>query len=508
VPEPVPSFKTQVSQDDLGLTKRQLKVLALLMQGLSNKMICRALDLAEPTVKYHVTAILKALKVSNRTEAVLAAGGLARAHPAAPSGSSPAEGSKDRPAWPALKVPDKPSVAVLPFVNLSGNPDQDYFADGVVQDITIALGRLNWLFVIGSGSAFSYKGRVMEAKQVGSELGVRYVLRGSVRRAAHRVRIVVELSDASNGAQIWGDRFDGDVDDIFALQDQVAARVSVMVAPSLREAEIERVRRTPAENLTAYDLLLQALPLCRLHSTNNEKALPLLYRAIELDQSYGAAYGLAALCHRAQLTISRKVPIDPRVAEGIRLANLAAEHGMNNSEALWMAGETIFMLAGEAERSQALIEQSTILNPNSASAWNALGTVRAYVGDSAAGLEHFARARRLDPVHSFHHNYWVGTSLAHFLVGQNEAAVAAADVVLRERSGYPMALRLKAASCGLLGRLEEGRKCVERLLSINADETVSAFGAMYEAPLKSNPSGRQAFLRGLQLSGLPGARTG
>jgi TolB-like protein len=400
-------------------------------------------------------------------------------------------------------VPDKPSVAVLPFVNLSGDPDQDYFADGVVEDITIALGRLNWLFVIGSGSAFSYKGRAMGAKLIGLELGVRYVLRGSVRKAARRVRIVVELSDASNGAQIWGDHFDGDVDDIFALQDQVATRVSVMIAPSLREAEIERVRRTPTENLTAYDLVLQALPLCRLYSTNNEKALPLLYRAIELDHSYGAAYGLAALCYRAQLMISRKVPTDPRVVEGIRLANLAAEHGLNNSEALWMAGETIFMLAGEAERSQALIEQSTFLNPNSASAWNALGTVRAYVGDYATGLEHFARARRFDPVHSFHHNYWVGTSLAHFLVGQNEATVIAADVVLSERPSYPMALGLKAASCGLLGKLDEGRKCVERLLSVNAGATVAAFRAMYEAPMRSNPSGLKAYLRGLQLSGLP-----
>jgi TolB-like protein len=475
------------------------------MQGKSNKMICRALDLAEPTVKYHVTAILKALKVSNRTEAVVAAGGLVGIFPAAPARTShsSADGIEDPCSRLALVVPDKPSVAVMPFVNLSGDPDQDYFADGVVQDIIIALGRLNWLFVIGSGSAFSYKGRVIGPKQIGLELGVRYVLRGSVRKAAPRVRIAVELSDASNGAQIWGDHFDGDVDNIFALQDQVATRVSVLIAPSLREAEIERVRRTPTENLTAYDLVLRALPLCRMHSTNNEKALPLLYRAIELDQSYGAAYGLAALCYRAQLMNSRKVPTDPRVAEGIRLAELAAEHGLNNSEALWMAGETIFMLAGEVERSQALIEQSTFLNPNSASAWNALGTVRTYIGDSATGLEHFARARRLDPVHSFHHNYWVGTSLAHFLVGQYEATVIAADTVLSERPGYPFALGLKAASCGLLGRLDEGRKCIERLLSINASATVSAFGVILEAPMRVNPSGLKAYLRGLQLSGLP-----
>jgi TolB-like protein/DNA-binding CsgD family transcriptional regulator len=501
VRQPAASGKTQVFPSDLELTKRQLKVLALLMQGKSNKMICRALDLAESTVKYHVTAILKALKVSNRTEAALAARALVGTFPAAPA--SLAERTEHAHSRLALQLPDKPSLAVLPFVNLSGDPDQDYFADGVVEDIIIALGRLNWLFVIGSGSAFFYRGRVVTTKQIGLELGVRYVLRGSVRKTGRRVRIVVELSDASTGGQIWGDHFDGELDDIFALQDQVAARVSVLIAPSLREAEIERVRRTPTENLTAYDLVLQALPLCRLHSTNNEKALPLLYRAIELDQSYGAAYGLAALCYRALLVVNRKIPTDPRVAEGIRLANLAAEHGLNNTEALWMAGETIFMLSGELERSQGLIEQSTLLNTNSASAWNALGIVRTYVGDSTKGLEHFARARRLDPVHSFHHNYWVGTSLAHFLVGHNEASESAADMVLSDRPGYPMALGLKAASCGLQGKRDEGRKCVERLLSVNADATVSAFRAIYGAPLRSNPTGLKAYLRGLQLSGLP-----
>jgi TolB-like protein/DNA-binding CsgD family transcriptional regulator len=499
VRQPAASGKTQVFPGGLGLTKRQLKVLALLMQGKRNKMICRALDLAESTVKYHVTAILKALKVNNRTEAALAARALMGTIPAAPD--SLAERTEH--AHSRLALPDKPSLAVLPFVNLSGDPDQDYFADGIVEDIIIALGRLNWLFVIGSGSAFSYKGRVVGAKRIGLELGVRYVLRGSVRKIGHRVRVVVELSDAASGGQIWGDHSDGELDDIFALQDQVAARVSVLIAPSLREAEIERVRRTPTENLTAYDLVLQALPLCRLYSTNNEKALPLLYRAIELDQSYGAAYGLAALCYRALLVVNRKTPTDPRVAEGIRLANLAAEHGLNNTEALWMAGETIFMLSGEIERSQGLIEQSTLLNTNSASAWNALGIVRTYVGDSTKGLEHFARARRLDPVHSFHHNYWVGTSLAHLLVGHNEASESAADMVLSDRPGYPMALGLKAASCGLLGKLDEGRKCVERLLSVNADATVSAFRAIYEAPLRSNPMGLKAYLKGLRLSGLP-----
>jgi TolB-like protein/DNA-binding CsgD family transcriptional regulator len=485
-----------------GLTRRQLRVLALMMHGKTNKAICQALDLAEPTVKYHVTAILRALKATNRTEAVIAAAALGwNPLGAARIGVPCASANVVRPS--AQPLPDKPSIVVLPFANLGGDHAQGYFGDGVVEDITIALGRIPWLFVIGSASAFTYRGRLVDNKRIGEELGVRYALRGTIRKSAKRLRITAQLTDVSDGVQIWGDRFDGDLDDVFELQDHVAARVSAMIAPTMRSHEVARAKRRPTGNLSAYDLLLQALPHCRMHNADNQKALDLLYAAIKLDPTYGAAYGLAALSQRGQLMVRRQMLADPRVAEGLHLACLAAEHGANDSEALWMAGETLFMLAGDIERSQALIEQSIALNPNSASSLNALGTVRAYSSDPEAALELFLRARQLDPVHSFHHNYWVGTALAHFMAGHYQDAFEAAEVVLSERPSYPKALMLKAASCGLIGKVGEGRRCVESLHSVSGNATVSAFKAMFEAPMRRNPRGLQNYLKGLRQSGMP-----
>jgi TolB-like protein/DNA-binding CsgD family transcriptional regulator len=499
------SNQDRTSPDSLGLTKRQLKVLALVMRGKSNKEICRALDLAETTVKYHITVILKALNVSNRTEAVIAVGKLGwDLRPAAASKNDDASTPKpSETGGTKLTLPDKPSIVVLPFVNLSGDATQDYFADGLVEDITVSLGRIPWLFVIGSGSAFTFKSRTVDATQIGADLGVRYVLRGSVRKSHHRLRIVVELTDTVDSRQVWADRLDSQLVDIFDIQDQVVDRVAAMIAPTMRRAEIERARRKPTENLTAYDLLLQALPQCRPGSVEAQQALHLLYRAIELDPFYGAAYGLAALCHRMELMFSRKLPSDSRVDEGLRLAHLAAEAGRNDSEALWMAGEVMVMLAGEFERGQALIEQSIALNPNSASAWNALGIVRALVGDPETALEHFSRARRLDPLHSLHHNYWVGTALAHFVAGRYRESSSAADVVLNERAYYPRALGLKAASCGQLGRIEEGRVYVDRILAVNPQATVATFKAIYSAPYQRIQRMLKKYLDGLRRCGLP-----
>jgi TolB-like protein/DNA-binding CsgD family transcriptional regulator len=509
VQKSVASNRKRASPISLGLTKRQLKVLALVMQGKSNKAICRVLDLAETTVKYHVTIILKALDVSNRTEAVLAVGKLGWNFPTTAADKGDETDIKCATPNPSklsqlkLALPDKPSIVVLPFANLSGDSGQDYFADGLVEDITVSLGRIPWLFVIGSGSAFAFKSRTVDATVVGADLGVRYVLRGSVRKSGHRVRIIVELTDAANGRQVWADRLDSRLVDIFDIQDQVVDHVAAMIAPTMRRAEIERARRKPTENLTAYDLFLQALPQCRPGSVEVQEALRLLYRAIDLDPSYGAPYGLAALCHRMQLMFSRKLPSDSRVDEALRLAHVAAEMGKSDSEALWMAGEVMVMLAGEFERGQALIEQSIALNPNSASAWNALGIVRAHVGDPETALEHFSRARRLDPVCSLHHNYWVGTSLAHFIAGRYQKSSDAADVVLNERTNYPRVLSLKAASCAQIDRIDEGRACVDRLLVVNPQATVATFKAICNAPFRRNPRALKKYLDGLRRCGLP-----
>jgi len=499
----------------LGLSERQAEVLALMMQGKSNKAICRVLRLAEPTVKYHVATILKALKVANRTEAVLAVGKLGWTLPQVADsgpqnrsrmGDAPADTKASEPVAPAL--PEEPSIVVLPFANLSGDPSQDYFTDGMVEDITIALGRLPWLFVIGSASAFTYKHRAVDLRQVGTELGVRYALQGSVRKEANRVRIAVQLADTARGGQVWADRFEGEFDSIFAMQDQVASQVSATIAPALRSEEIERARRKPTENLTAYDLFLRALPAHQSTYAQSREALQLLYRAIELDPSYGSAYGLAGWCYYQQKIFGWIQPDDPRLEDGIRFAKLAAERGKNDSEALWMAALTVAFLAGEVELGLALVEKSLSLNPNSANAWWVSGVLHEFHGDIEIALEDLARARRLNPLDQMARSHWIAIAIAHFLGGRYEEASTAADRSLNELPDFPPALRLKAAICGLLGRIEEGREYVRRLLAVNPQATLSALRTYYEpALLRHNPRGLENYLEGLRVCGLPGGGT-
>jgi TolB-like protein/DNA-binding CsgD family transcriptional regulator len=497
------------SLEELGLTGRQFEVLALMMQGKSNKAICRHLDMAEQTVKKHVTAVLKALNASNRTEAVIAAGGLgisssagnAKAGPAPEGQAEPRRGVMGESV--PLALPEKPSIVVLPFTNLSGDPSQEYFADGMVEDVTLALGRLPWLFVIGSTSAFTYKDQAVDTRIVGNELGVRYVLRGSVRKDNSRVRITAQLTDASHGGQIWADRFEGELDDIFAMQDRVAADVSTMIAPALYTAEIERSARKPTENLTAYDLFLRASRRHRESFEQNQESLRLLYRAIELDPTYAAAYGLAAICHFWQKLFGWIAPDDPRLQEGVRLAHLAAETGKNDSEALWMASQTVGMLAGELELAIALVDKSISLNPNSPSAWTTSGIVRSLARDTDLALDHAARARRhnpLDPLANFYSNT---AAFANFWAGRYVEAEKIIDQVLTREPGFPPALRLKLAICGLAGRTAEGREYVKRLLAVNPGASIAAMKAYYDAPLRPHPQGLAAFLNGLRASGLP-----
>ena len=515
------SARPPASPADLGLSGKQVEVLALLMQGKSNKAISRSLGLAEPTVKYHVTTILRALKVTNRTEAVLAVGKLGwkqppmaaeqiPAKPGSPSASGASaviakdvgrstQGRKEG----ALDLPDKPSVVVLPFNNLSGDASQDYFADGMVEDITVALGRLPWLFVIGSSSALTYKNRAVDTRRVGTELGVRYALRGSVRKEGNRVRITVQLADTSHGGQVWADSFEEELNNIFDLQNRVAAQVRTMISPALRAEEFERALQKPTANLTAYDLYLRALPIHRESFAQSQEALRLLYRAIELDPTYGAAYGLAAWCYDLQKTYGWIPSSDPGIKEGVRLAHLAVEMGKDDPEAHWMAAHALFILSGELELALSVIKKAISLNPNSPNAWWVSAAVHNFLGQYETALEYAARSRRLSPLEPLAFMYWMPTALANFFVGRYEEARDAADKSLSEHADYPPALRVKIASCGLLGRIEEGRDCVERLLRVNPEATVAGLRAYYELRLRRNPQGLETYLEGLRLCGLP-----
>ncbi|MGH6752353.1 MAG: adenylate/guanylate cyclase domain-containing protein, partial [Bradyrhizobium sp.] len=311
-----------------------------------------------------------------------------------------ASGSND--AYPAARpraVAPTPSIAVLPFQNLSGDPEQEYFADGVVEEIITALSRMRWLFVIARNSSFTYKRKAVDVRQIGRELGVRYVLEGSVRKAADRIRISSQLVDAASGAHLWTDRFDGMLQDIFDLQDRITASVVGAIEPKLRHAEMERARGKPTESMDAYDLFLRALALHNTRNLENGRdALRLLDRAIAIDQHYASAYALAAYCIHRQRLHGWLSMSDPLVAEGVRMARLAAERGQEDPEALWMSGLVLSNMHGDSAFGLPLIERSLALNPNSANAWMASGSVRAYRGETDTAIAHLERSAQLSPL--------------------------------------------------------------------------------------------------------------
>jgi DNA-binding SARP family transcriptional activator/TolB-like protein/Tfp pilus assembly protein PilF len=407
------------------------------------------------------------------------------------------------PASPGPPLPDKPSIVVLPFANLSGDASQDHFVDGLVEEITIALGRETWLFVIASPSAFAIRERTGDAREAAAKLGVRYVLRGSVRRDGSRVRTVVQLTDAAMGAHIWSHRFEDEVDNVFAMNDRLVAQAAALIAPALRSVEIERAQRKPTSSLTAFDLYLRALPLFRKSLAENQEALRLLDEAVTLDPSYSSAYAFAARCYQFQRLMGWVPPNDARFQEGLRLAHLAAESGKNDSEALWMAGLALAQLGGDLEHGQNLVDISLTLNPNSANAWTASCGVRSYLGDYEQAIDAFHRSQRLNPLDQSQHVHWNMVGLAYFRAGRYAEADAAADRAMQARPTYPPSLRLKVATCGLFGRLEEGRAYAQRLLAVHPEYSIGWIRDFWGPLMQRSPDALAKFIEGSRLAGLP-----
>jgi adenylate cyclase len=401
---------------------------------------------------------------------------------------------------PALSIPEKPSIAVLPFQNMSGDPEQEYFADGIVEEIITALSHFRWLSVIARNSSFTYKGKNVDVKQVGRELGVRYALEGSVRKSGDRVRITGQMIDASTGIHLWADRFDGALHDIFDLQDRVTAKVIGEIAPRLEQAEIERAKRKQTENLDAYDYFLRAL--ASLHEwtrKSNDEALRLFYRAIELDPGFASAYGLAAMCF-----LWRKVNgwiVGPaEVAEAERLGRRAVELGPDDAVALSGGGYALVFVAHDLNDGPAFIERALALNPNLAWALFSSGWTKAFLGDPEGAIAQLTHAIQLSPLDPHGFRAKGGIAFAHFLAGRYEEAITWAEVALRQRPTYQAAIRELAAASGLAGRIPEAQKAMARLRQLDPARRVSTVKDW--VPLR-RPDDLSRLEEGLRLAGLP-----
>jgi TolB-like protein/Tfp pilus assembly protein PilF len=368
-------------------------------------------------------------------------------------------------ANPCLPEPAVPSIAVLPFDNMSGDPEQEYFSDGMVEEIITALSQMPRLFVIARNSSFAYKGKPVDIRQVGRELGVRYVLEGSVRKAANRVRITGQLIDASTGAHLWANRFEGALEDAFALQDNVTSSVIGAIAPKLEQAEIARARRKPTESLDAYDVYLRGMAcVYRWNREGVSEALHLFEKAIACDRDFAAAYGMAAWCYFWRMVNGWMADRDKEIAEAHRLAVKAAELGKDDAVALTFGGMALGMTTSDVEAGLAHIDRALALNPNLATAWTASGILRTNLGDNETAIEHLARAMRLsplDPLMFFIHTF---LAFAHFLAGRHDAAWPLAEKACREQPNYVTAIRMAAACNAAAGRLEEARTHVARAL--------------------------------------------
>jgi TolB-like protein len=419
-----------------------------------------------------------------------------------PAGAATAD-KPIEPPKPALTLPDKPSIAILPFANLSSDPEQDYFADGMVEEIITALSHFRQLFVIARNSSFTYKGRAVDVKQIGRELGVRYVLEGSVRKAANRVRIAGQLVDAVTGAHLWADRFDGGLGDIFDLQDQVTESVVGAIAPAVEKAEIERAKRKPTESLDAYALYLRGLATLYQFAGRqaNEEALRLFNSAIELDPDFASAYGRAASCY-VNAKFNGWISVTPNeIAEVTRLAQRAVELGKDDAIALAAGGNALAYVVRDLEVGAALIDRALVLNSNSAEAWLYGGWVKTFLGEPEAALERFAHAMRLNPVDPRMSGMRAGTGFAHFLLGRYDQAASWAAMALQDRPDFQPGLRIAAASNAMAGRPEQAHKAMARLRQLNPALRVSNLKDVLSPYRRAEDLSR--YEEGLRRAGLP-----
>ncbi len=403
-------------------------------------------------------------------------------------------------ANPVQPQSSRPSVVVLPFDNLSGEADQAYFADAVVEEITATLSRIKDFFVIARNSAFAYKGRALDVRQIGRDLGVRYAVEGSVRRVGERVRITTQLVETDTGAHIWSTKVDGAVSDLFDLQDKVAAEVASAIQPSIRRVEVERARSKRPDTLAAYDLVMRALPHLWAHrDTENAEAIAYLGRALELEPNYGLAAGLCAWAHGQQVAYNWATDVAAERREGERLVEIATQIVGDEPTALTALASGMMQLGGDVRQATNFAERALELDPNHSWGWMRLGFGLVYLGRAEEGLKAFERSARLSPLDPFSFNVHLGMGLAHFAAGRPERGIELARQALAERPGLTWPYRDLATYYAASGKVEQARDALMRFTSLRP--------AMTSASLRDGlrfmePSLLDRYVGGLEQAGL------
>jgi adenylate cyclase len=393
---------------------------------------------------------------------------------------------------PALPLPDKPSIAVLPFQNMSGDPKQEYFADGMVEEIITALSRIRWLFVIARNSTFTYKGQATDVKRVGRELGVRYVLEGSVRKGGGRVRITAQLIEAETGAHLWADRFDGELKDVFDLQDKVASSVAGVIEPALQAAEAARSSGRRIIDLTAYDLYLRAFALVAPSNRRAPDALRLLEQAIAHNPHYGPALALAAVCCSVLVSDGRSEDPDIDRARGLDFARRALEVASDDPGVLVNIAASSSYLGEDIGSMTALVDRALALNPSFARAWRISGTLRVWAGQLDIAIEHLETSRRLNP-RARVGGLSANIGIAHFCGRRFDQALPMLRLAVHDDPSQAGRYRFLAACYAHMGRLEEARAKVNRLRVVSA-----AVMPPVDSFLR-NAEHRELFLSGLRM---------
>ena len=409
-------------------------------------------------------------------------------------------GSRGAVARPALALPDKPSIAVLPFQNLSGDAEQEYFADGMVEEIITALSRFGQLFVIARNSSFAYRGRAVDVKQVGRELGVRYVLEGSVRKAGNRLRVTGQLIDASIGNHLWADRYEGTLEDIFDLQDKITLSVIGAIEPKLRQTEIERARSKRPESLSAYDCVMRAMPAVWAGGPEpRREALLLLERAIAIDPHYALAKALAAWCHAQKVAYHETAAPLLERSEAIRLAEEAARLDSEDPMVLTILGAA-YSIARRFAQASPLIEKALLLNPNSAWTWQRSGWLTLYLGQYELAIEHFERSIRISPLDELNFNAFFGIGCAYFATSHYERAVEWFRKAISARPSAVFMYRDLASALAHLDRLDEAQQAIGTLQNSHPDVTISKI--VEALPINSQDYVKR-MCEGVRKAGLP-----